>query len=380
MAPSPVEGLTLADFCPGRLTLARQRRGMTKAELATHICLSAGMVSLFESGKQIPTNDTIDRLIPVLQFPRSFFYAPPLEEIDETSVSFRSMRSISARLKEKMLAASSVASGLISPHFRSLFRLPALDLPDLNGETPEAAAEFLREHWQLGGRPISNMVHLLESKGVEVYWLNEPSNCLDAVSFRRDELPFVTLNLHKKAGERGRFDAAHELGHLVLHRQAKRLDEKEVEQEAHRFASAFLLPEAPFREMAPRLPTLTDYFPLKSYWKVSIQAMVRRSKDLGIITPWHYEVAFKEIGRRRWRAEEPNPLERERSRLHALIYDKLAERRVDAKDFAARLGITPPDLLEQTPEFERLQAQVKQPDERTLNHLRLVRGGLAATG
>lgn len=42
---------------------------------------------------------------------------------------------------------------------------------------------------------------------------------------------------------RSRFDAAHELGHVVLHRYINKLDSicfKPIEEQAHRFASYFI--------------------------------------------------------------------------------------------------------------------------------------------
>ena len=47
-----------------------------------------------------------------------------------------------------------------------------------------------------------------------------------------------------KGGERGRFDAAHELGHLVLHGEYQELNRPAAEQEANRLAAAFLMPRS----------------------------------------------------------------------------------------------------------------------------------------
>lgn len=102
----------------------------------------------------------------------------------------------------------------------------------------------------LGEAPIANMVHLLETKGVRVFSLVEDCHELDAFSTWLDGTPFVFLNTRKSA-ERSRMDAAHELGHLVLHRVG-RPQGKEAEEEATRFGAAFLMPRAS--------PTATRWF------------------------------------------------------------------------------------------------------------------------
>lgn len=76
---------------------------------------------------------------------------------------------------------------------------------------------MVRAHWRIGELPIGNLIHLLESKGVRVYSLAEQGKSLDAFSLWHQNIPFVFLKTNKTA-EHSRMDAAHELGHLVLHR------------------------------------------------------------------------------------------------------------------------------------------------------------------
>jgi Zn-dependent peptidase ImmA (M78 family) len=84
-------------------------------------------------------------------------------------------------------------------------------------QDPEATAELVRVEWGLGHAPAPNMVHLLELQGVRVCSQAEECREVDAFSYWYDGTPCVCLNT-TKAAERGRFDAAHELGHLILHR------------------------------------------------------------------------------------------------------------------------------------------------------------------
>ncbi len=88
------------------------------------------------------------------------------------------------------------------------------------------------------------------------------------------------LNLQKTA-EHGRFDAAHELGHLVLHRHGSP-GGREAEREAHAFASAFLMPEASVIARAPRFATIDQLEKLKRIWGVSVAALNHRLHTIGM--------------------------------------------------------------------------------------------------
>lgn len=341
----------LEDFSPTRLTVARQRRGMTMRALARDLGLSDQAISSYEAGLKPPSSHTLHQIAFTLRFPLGFFTASEIDLIVPKAISFRARRSMTAELRNKALASGEIATSIISPELNRRFGFPKIDVPDLSRETsdPEVAARLLRNYWSLGQGPISNMVHLLEAKGVEVYWINDNSPSVDAVSFWRNEKPFAVLNLTKKAGSRGRYDAAHELGHLVLHRHALVVDGREIEAQADQFASAFLLPEQQFRVEAPRLPILRQYFPLKKRWGASIQAMLRRSKDIGILNPWQYECAVKELSSLGWRTNEPAELDREDSKIQSIAFERLAANQITSEVFARLLSIGTEDLHELTP-------------------------------
>ncbi len=113
--------------------------------------------------------------------------------------------------------------------------------------------------------------HLLESRGVRVFSLAENCAEVDAYSVWRGPRPFVFLNVGK-SGERRRFDAAHELAHLVLHRHAAP-NGTEAEKDAHAFASAFLMPSASMKAIGRVVPNLGFIIEQKKRWIVSASAM-----------------------------------------------------------------------------------------------------------
>jgi Zn-dependent peptidase ImmA (M78 family)/DNA-binding XRE family transcriptional regulator len=284
-------------FSPERLTTARQRRKLTMKALAELIGVTAMTITRYERGGANPDSSMVESLATTLSISAAFLYGNESDSIDVEAVSFRARRAMTATVRDKTLATGSIASVTLSPEFHRRFTMPALDLPDLSEyqDRPATAARMLRHHWKLGVGPIMNMIRTLEAKGVEVYWIAEDSPSVDAVSFWRDRRPFVIMNSVDKAGERCRYNAAHELAHLVLHRNVSVKDGFEIEKQADTFASAFLLAGEQFYYECPKSLVLSNFFPLKRRWGVSIQAMVRRGKDLGVYREYQYERAFKEI-------------------------------------------------------------------------------------
>ena len=162
------------------------------------------------------------------------------------------------------------------------YSLPKEDLPDYSfcvngGDGPEAAAEFLRAHWNLGNQPIGNMIQLLELHGIAVFSAREENADLrfDAFSFFTDGQPYVFLST-SKTPERDRFDAAHELGHLVMHNSPVHKETKTRESEANLFASAFLMPAADVKAVCPFNASINAVKNLKIRWGVAATALCTR--------------------------------------------------------------------------------------------------------
>ena len=152
-----------------------------------------------------------------------------------------------------MLRISAGSLGLqLSKYVEDRFSRPPPNLIDLSHETdPELAASFLRQSLGQGEKPISDLLGLLETNGVRIFSLSENTASVNAFSFWRDNLPFIFLNNFKTA-ESSIFDTAHELGHLVMHKQGEPKGMRSTEREANAFASAFLMPENDVRARIAR--------------------------------------------------------------------------------------------------------------------------------
>jgi Zn-dependent peptidase ImmA (M78 family)/DNA-binding XRE family transcriptional regulator len=331
-------------FNPSRLTWARRRRGLTKTRLALAIGVELRSATAYEAGEFAPEPDRLRKIAAVLRFPEPFFLGDDIEEPALDTASFRSMSKMSARQRNTALGSGAVAL-LLNEWIEARFTLPETDLPDLGRDaSPESAAEAVRRVWDLGELPIKNMVHLLEARGVRVYSLALDATEVDAFSMWRQKRPYVFLNTLKSA-EHARFDAAHELGHLVLHRHAAP-NGQEAEQHANAFASAFLMPAASVHAHAPRFATMDQLIRLKKIWGVSLAAITYRLHKLGFLSDWHYRKLYIEISKRGYRKAEPDGGQREISQVLQKVFAALRAEGVTKHTIAEVLHVHPKDVDE----------------------------------
>ncbi|WP_262423317.1 ImmA/IrrE family metallo-endopeptidase [Brevundimonas denitrificans] len=127
--------------------------------------------------------------------------------------------------------------------------------------------------------------------GAVVTYFGDLSDRVDAFSMDRRR-PIIVRSSLKESLCRQRFDFAHECGHLIMHRGMQTGD-RATEDQAHRFASAFLFPRGAVLREFPRGRAINwrALFELKLRWKMSVRALVRRGYDLGLLTPAQYRTA-----------------------------------------------------------------------------------------
>ena len=328
--------MTGHEFNPQRLALARRRCALTKRELAEALQVDQRTIIRYEAGDPLPPDDVVPKLARILGHPLEFFFDQDVDEPDKDSASFRGFKAMPARDRHAALAAGAYAF-MLGDWVEGLFELPAADLYDLSEESPEGAAITLRQMWSFGERPIRNMVHLLEAKGVRVFTLAEDTHSVNAFSLWRRDKPYVFLNTMHSA-EQGRFDAAHELGHLVLHRHGAPRG-REAEYEANRFASAFLMPEADVLAVLPRVHSLANIKQHKHRWRVSVAALNYRLHQIGITTDWQYKTLCIELAKQGYRTEERDGIERETSVIWQKVFGGLRQERVTKHDIADALHL-----------------------------------------
>ena len=310
-------------FVGARLREAREARELTASALADLLGVSRQAVSQYENDAQSPAPPVMRRITEVLRLPYHFFSASPSPAEDD--VIF--YRSLATATKAARLRAERRYTWLrsIVRYLRELVQFPIVNFPDLNFPADprkisecqiEQAAAQTRAFWGLKDHSISNLTWLVENNGAIVSRHELSSDKLDAFSQwnRADSTPYVVLGSDKGSAVRSRYDVAHELGHMILHRRVPKesFSEKSerslfklIERQADRFAGAFILPESTFSREFLSPPTLDHFRTLKPKWKASIQFMIMRSCDLGIITPERKSQLFANLSARGWRTKEP---------------------------------------------------------------------------
>lgn len=326
-----------------RLELARKRRRYTAKILAEKAQIAPVTLSRVVNGSQIPDEETVSRLIDALAYPRDFFFRDDIDPIDSSTASFRSLKAMTAREREAALSAGELAYEM-ADWTRQQFNLPFADLLNLGAERdPASAARTLRQYWSIGERPIGNMVKLLETKGVRVFSLAENTKNVDAFSCWRNSEPYVFLNTFKTT-ERSRFDAAHELGHLVLHKHGGAKQDRSAEHEANLFAASFLMPKDDVIATIPFVTDLDKIVKAKSRWGVSVAALAYRLHKLNLVTDWQYRTFCIQINRK-YGTTEPFGLPPERSSIWQMILTELWKEGITKSWVASQIAI-PPDELE----------------------------------
>lgn len=214
----------------------------------------------------------------------------------------------------------------------------------------ETAALDVRRAWDLGSGPVTNLLGLLEEKGIRVFELRGvegfeglsgnygagPSNL---------SVPFITVNRDFPA-DRVRFTAAHELGHLLCG-----FPEREsAESLCHAFAAALLLPRnAIERALMParRKISLWELKELKESYGISLQAVMYRARSLELVTDRQLRKFRETMKANDWLVTEPVAYRgrEQATRLRRLLNYAVAENIVAPERAAALAGVSPAEFL-----------------------------------
>jgi Zn-dependent peptidase ImmA (M78 family)/transcriptional regulator with XRE-family HTH domain len=294
---------------PARLTLARQLKGITQAALATELKMTPGAISQFEKGTSQPSPENLEQIAMLLKVNPAFLWHDEL--VDDREPFFRSLVRVPSADRARARAYAVVMTDVVAAIDRVL-ELPELVIrpgtpagPNTSAETIEQAAIRARAVWGVPPGPIANVTSMAESRGVVVAAVGDFHPGIDAFTLNDPVRPIVVLCTDKGVATRRRFDLAHELGHIVLHRQR---DEKFKwqEKQAHRFASALLMPAEEIRLWLPtRGDDLRALERVAHDWGVSMQAALARARDLGSIDETEYARGMKWMSAAGWRRREP---------------------------------------------------------------------------
>jgi Zn-dependent peptidase ImmA (M78 family)/transcriptional regulator with XRE-family HTH domain len=349
-------------FVASRLRQAREARGLSVVALAELAGVSAAAISQYEKGHHLPRIETSEVLAKRLNLPLSYFLKPEVvAPVEQHRLFYRSMSSATKQARTRAGRRLEWFKEIVA-YFEQFFDFPEPNIPDfglpddfreITRATIESAAEQLRAYWRLGMEPIADVIRTMEANGIYVSRGSLDAETLDAFSEFDGQRPYVFLNGDKNVLVRSRFDCAHELGHLVLHRNVKQkdlnraTDFKIIESQAHHFAGAFLFPARSFQHEIWAL-SLDSFRSLKPTWKVSIAAMISRASQLEILDEEETKRLWINLSRRGWRQREPlDDLPCEQPKMLAKAADSLIKNKIKTREqIIADLAIPHSDIVE----------------------------------
>lgn len=306
-----------------RFKRAREILGLTQANVADLVGVQQSTIARIEQNVIEPSDALVEGIAFRLGFDKEFFYQPPGPEFPFGSLLYRKRSALKSADQSRLHQMAWAAFILYDHMAKRLKRLPTLRLPTLNDEPPEIAAQLTRD--ALGcepDTPIDRLLFKLEQCGLCIFAVPDNVEDYDAFALWADKRkPVIVVNTDKP-GDRIRWTTAHEAGHLVMHHSLQGGTD-DAEKEADHFASALLMPAEAMEQAITRPVTLSSLAELKLRWGVSIQALLRRARDLVIITEHQYKHLVVQQSRLWGRKQEPENLAIKPERPRALR--KMAE-------------------------------------------------------
>ncbi len=311
----------IANFVHERLEQAMVARGCSAVELAAGLEIAPATLSRLKNGAQAPSGEMIQRLADKLRVSPEWLTRPMPRAATKPCFrgSVAQMKAERGLLNARINWLDEIAQELeqyVDFPKVALPSIPARKLSEITNSDIESAAAACRSMWGLRDGPISDVLLLLENSGVIVAREETGTPRIEGLSaWSASTRPLVLLCADKLNAYRSRFDAAHELGHLVLHKHieppADPAGHKQIEQQAHRFAGAFLLPEKSFAAEIAFPVSLQGLTFLKRRWGVSVAAMIMRLVALKLVSESDYLRLIKLRSARWGNKQEPNDDDRQ---------------------------------------------------------------------
>ncbi len=331
-----------AFFNPHMISIARESRGFSQADLADAIGISKGLMSKIENNNYPLTAQLMASIAKQATYPLEFFYqqGEPLPQ----HLAYRKRAIVSPKLLSQANATINILRLQLS-ELTTMLKPKSTALPNIEinpAITPAKAAIKLRRLWNIEQPVIENITCLLEENGVLIASLPFPSERIDSRTiFTTNNIPVICLNKVLQ-GDKQRFSLAFELGHLVMHTNTALDAARDINHEANLFAAELLMPEEHIMADFSNGINLATLAELKKKWKVSMIALLYRADDLGLITPNQKRYLidqFNHLGLRRHEPPELNIPPEQPQRTKQLINRYLDKKQLSIPQLAKKLGM-----------------------------------------
>lgn len=329
-----------------RFRSARVLNGLSLQDLADKLNnkISRQALHKYEKGEVVPDSEMVSLLSDVLAVKPDFFFRET--SVVMSDIEFRKLKNLSAKDEQRIIEEVkdtlsryleleeilSIQTKFVNPIEGKITSINSF-------EDVEKAVGMVRKSWNLGEDPISNSLELLEDNHIKIVEVKAGESFDGMQTYVNDNIPVIAINTDKvKCADRKRFTALHELAHLML--PIKHLPDKKKETYCHQFAAAFLLPATTaYKELGKGRSKLMiqELSILKKQYGISIQAIVMRAKDLGIITNSYCSQFFFYLNQMGWKVTEPVEYtgEETSNRFTQLLFRALGEELISTSKAAS---------------------------------------------
>ena len=244
--------------------------------------VSKPAISKYESGKMMPTEKVLEALAKALNVDVTYFSRPMNDDIEKCQINFRKKSSMT-KSESKALEAKVLDKVERCLHVRHIMQeagamglpCPLAKMPVRTRQEARQRATMLRREWGLGNEPIYDVK-------------DRNFDGLSGTVANSNDV-FIAINNNTPYIERRRLTTFHELGHQVMWLDG--VAPKEQESLCNEFANEMLMPEKPFRDYLRKHfseSIIMLYRPLQMKYGISIDALMKKSESLGIISTSKY--------------------------------------------------------------------------------------------
>ena len=357
----------------------RKLNGLTQQAVAETAGISRVAYRNLEKGTAEPRRATLDKLAATLNA-SVFDLLAPIPELK--SLRFRAHKSMTAREKAEFEQLTYGVANWLND-FNELedilnrrvdYHLAGFQ----RKKQPEQTAADARKALGLdsGCDCVPDICDLLEDAGIKLCFRSSPLKQFFGLSVgEADRGPAIAINNAEAIPvERQIFSMAHELGHLLLHKESYKDGSMHVEsrndpaeQEANAFASRFLMPDDHFDDVWNEyrgLHWIDRILHVKRHFKVSYLTVIRRLIETGRADPkkiyFQFSNAYESrYGKKLGAKEEPaapshlkeepkhlDPLDIVEDRLNGLVRDALEAGEISVGRAAEILGMSLAEMRE----------------------------------
>jgi Zn-dependent peptidase ImmA (M78 family) len=334
---------------PKMILLARESRGWTQQMLSEKIHSYKANLSRLEKGDSPVNEDTLQAIAEATGYPVHFFYQKG--DAMPAHLSYRKKQNVPSKIITPIEAQINIMRMHIEFLTAALsiqnIKLPFYDVNEKN--TPAVIATLLRKEWNIEDPVITNLLHLMEEKGILINIFDFGTGRVDSKSIMTSNgFPLIFLNA-TLSGDRQRFSLAYELGHLIMHTFNVLSYDRDIMHEANLFAAEFLMPAKEIiKDFEPGI-TLSLLGELKRKWKVSMIALLYRADDLGLLTSNQKRYLLQQFNQLRIRRREPQELDipaEQATLIRRMLADYRNKTKLGVAEVAALLSLEVNEYLE----------------------------------